>query len=146
MRVLPRSHFLLAPILGFGIATSLLQAFTATNAAIETDNLDWSKAETITIRMEEYRFVPDHLTLRRGIPYRLHLTNDGKEMHEFTAPEFFKAILVKNPIVLAPYGNQIVLQPHEDKDLFFVVQGLGIFAPTCADHDWAGMKATIIVE
>lgn len=67
-------------------------------------------------------------------------------MHEFTAPEFFKAILVKNPAVLAPYGNEIVLQPREDKELLFVVQGPGIFAPTCADHDWAGMKATIIVE
>jgi plastocyanin len=146
MRVLPRGHFWFVPILGLAIAASLLQAFTATNGATEVDNLDWSRAETISIRMEEYRFAPDHLTLRRGIPYRLHLTNDGKEMHEFTAPEFFKAILVKNPAVLAPYGNEIVLQPREDKELLFVVQGPGIFAPTCADHDWAGMKATIIVE
>jgi uncharacterized cupredoxin-like copper-binding protein len=146
MRVLSRVYLWFTLITSVGVAVSLLQAFTARSGATEADNVDWSRAEAITLRMEEYRFVPDHLTLRKGIPYRLHVINDGKEMHEFTAPEFFKEALVKNPAVLGPYGNQIVLQPHEENDLLFVVRQPGIFAPTCADHDWAGMKATIIVD
>ena len=109
-------------------------------------SIDWSKAELITVRMEEYRFVPDHLTLRRGTPYRLRFVNAGKEIHEFTAPDFFKAAVLRNPDVLAPYGNEVLVQPGEEKDAFLLVEDAGLFTPTCADHDWAGMKATVMVE
>lgn len=146
MAILPRSTVWLGLILGLAIATSLLEAFTRSGEATEIADLDWSKAETITVRMEEYRFIPDHLTLRRGIPYRLHLVNVGNEMHELTAPDLFRSLLLKNPEIIAPYGNQVVLQPHEETDVLFVAQQSGLFSPTCADHDWAGMKATIIVD
>ena len=54
--------------------------------------VDWAKAELFTVTMTEYRFTPSDLKFRRGVPYRLHLQNDGKETHEFSAPEFFKAV------------------------------------------------------
>ena len=47
---------------------------------------DWSKAETVTVVTTEYGFEPNRLTFRAGVPYRLHLENRGKELHEFTAP------------------------------------------------------------
>lgn len=144
--ILSRGIAWLVLIAGLGVASCLLQPFTRTSGATETGNLDWSKAETITMRMEEFRFVPDHLRLHKGTPYRLHLVNAGEEMHEFTAPDFFRSVLLRDRTVLGPYGNQVVLQPHDEANVFFVAQQSGIFAPTCADHDWAGMKATIIVD
>lgn len=48
----------------------------------------------------EYRFEPGRLTFVRGIEYRLHLENRGQELHEFHAPEFFKAVRLANPAVL----------------------------------------------
>lgn len=44
------------------------------------------------------------------------------------------------------YGNEVVVHPQEEKNAFVFLENTGLFAPTCADHDWAGMKATIIVE
>jgi uncharacterized cupredoxin-like copper-binding protein len=78
--------------------------------------------------------------------YRLHLENRGREMHEFTAPEFLKSVAVNNPDVLAKDGTDVVLQPGDVKDVLFVPRRAGRFKLICADHDWAGMVGEIIVE
>jgi len=108
--------------------------------------VDWSKVETVAVDLVDYRFVPDHLVFRRGIAYRLHLENKGGEMHEFTAPEFLKAVEIRNPEVVGSYGAEIVMQPGDKKDLFFIARQSGTFKLICADHDWAGMIGEIVVE
>jgi uncharacterized cupredoxin-like copper-binding protein len=94
----------------------------------------------------EYRFEPAHLVFRQGIAYRLHLDNEGKEMHEFTAPDFFKAVRVGNPEILAGNGDDVVVQPGQQRDLLFVAERPGRYRLTCADHDWAGMDGDITIE
>jgi uncharacterized cupredoxin-like copper-binding protein len=125
-----------------------LAILVATCAATPTSPaaVDWSKAETVTVDLVDYRFVPDHLVFRRDIPYRLHLENKGGEMHEFTAPEFLKAIEIRNPEVVGSYGAEIVMQRGDKKDLFFIARQPGTFKLKCADHDWAGMVGEIVVE
>lgn len=76
----------------------------------------------------------------------LHLINAGKEGHDFTAPDFFNAVDVRNPEALGAGKNSIYVKPGETADIYFIAEKPGLFAPRCADHDWAGMKATIIVE
>lgn len=107
---------------------------------------DWSKAETVAVDLVDYRFVPDHLVFRRGIVYRLHLENKGRELHEFTAPEFLKAVEIGNPEVVGTYGTEIVMRPGDKKDLFFIARQSGTFKLICSDHDWAGMVGEIVVE
>jgi uncharacterized cupredoxin-like copper-binding protein len=107
---------------------------------------DWSRAVALTVVMTEYSFTPDHLRFHQGQPYRLRLENRGKEMHEFTAPEFFKAIAIRNPEVLVAAGNDVVVQPGEQKELDFVPRQRGEFGLICADHDWAGMIGGIVIE
>jgi uncharacterized cupredoxin-like copper-binding protein len=51
----------------------------------------------VNVVMTEYRFTPDHLEFRNGIRYRLYLENAGAELHEFTAPAFFKSSTIENP-------------------------------------------------
>ncbi len=80
------------------------------------------------------------------MPYRLHLKNHGSAIHDFSAPEFFKAIELKNPELLGPYATRIVVRPHETKDMYFIATRPGSYELTCADHDWAGMTARITVE
>ena len=65
-------------------------------------DVDWANAEIVAVTMVNYEFVPDRLSFRRGVPYRLHLENHGSEIHDFSAPEFFKAVELKNPDVLGP--------------------------------------------
>jgi len=135
MRAIARSLSALAMLVAAAVATPAWPA-----------DVDWSKAETVTVDLVDYRFVPDHLVFHRGIPYRLHLENKGGEIHEFTAPEFLKSIEIRNPEVVGSYGAEIVMQRGDKKDLFFIARQPGTFKLKCADHDWAGMVGEIVVE
>jgi uncharacterized cupredoxin-like copper-binding protein len=108
--------------------------------------VDWSKARPVTLTTVEYAFQPNHLILRRDIAYRLHVENHGRELHELTAPDFFKAVELRNREALNREHTEIVLQPNEQKDLYFVTLRPGHYDMWCADHDWAGMTGDITVE
>jgi uncharacterized cupredoxin-like copper-binding protein len=103
-------------------------------------------AQAVTVVASEYQFSPNKLTFTRGVTYRLHLENHGKETHEFTAPEFFKSIRLGDTAALNADKSEIVLQPGEAKDLRFVPQKAGRYPFKCADHDWAGMTGEITVK
>ena len=109
-------------------------------------SVDWSKAQLATVVMVDDRFQPDHLTFQRGVPYRLHLENHGKDLHEFTAPEFFAAALIRNPGQLANGGKEVVVQPEGSADIFLEPLKAGSFHLICADHDWDGMVGNITVK
>jgi uncharacterized cupredoxin-like copper-binding protein len=108
--------------------------------------VDWSKAQLVTMTTIEYAFEPNHLILSRDIAYRLHVENHGRELHELTAPDFFKAVELRNPETLNREHTEIVLQPNEQKDLYFVTLRPGHYNMWCADHDWAGMTGDITVK
>jgi uncharacterized cupredoxin-like copper-binding protein len=108
--------------------------------------VEWDKAQTVTVATSEFKFAPNELTFRRGVPYRLHLENRGKEEHEFTAPAFIKTLRIRNAKVLNADRTEVVLQPGEAKDFYFVPQKAGHYPLVCADHDWAGMTGKITVE
>jgi uncharacterized cupredoxin-like copper-binding protein len=102
--------------------------------------------QLVTLGLVDDRFVPDKLSFRAGVPYKLRLENRGREMHEFTAPEFIETLDVKNPEVLEQAGNEVLVQPGKSKDLVFVAKKPGRYPLTCADHDWDGMVGEIAVE
>ena len=104
------------------------------------------KAETVTLVGTDYVFTPNHLVFRVGSAYRLHVENRGKDLHEFTAPAFLKAVEISNPEVLNQAGTEIVVEPGQARDLYFVPRQAGRFPFVCADHDWAGMTGDIVVE
>ena len=106
---------------------------------------DWSKAQTVTVVTVEYAFKPKSLTFQKGVAYRLHLDNQGREQHEFTAPEFFKAIKIRDPKVINADLTEIVIEPGEQKDFYFVAQRPGSYKLICSDHDWAGMIGSITI-
>lgn len=131
-------------MLRIGLFTAAFGAYATGGAGAQT--VDWAAAQTVTVVTTEYRFTPDKLTFRRGVPYRLHLENSGNELHEFTATAFFKILRIGNPEVLAQGAPEIVLQPKEQKDLYFIAEQSGRYQLTCADHDWAGMIGEIVIE
>jgi len=107
--------------------------------------LDWSKAQEVTVITVEYAFKPSSLNFHKGVAYRLHLDNQGKEAHEFTAPDFFKTLRLRDAKALNADRTEIVIQPGEQKDLYFVPKQAGAFKLICSDHDWAGMVGDITV-
>ena len=108
--------------------------------------VDWSKAQPVTITTVEYAFQPNHLVLRRDTAYRLRVEDRGRELHELTAPDFLKAVELRNPEALNRERTEIVLQPGEQKDVYFVTLRPGHYDMWCADHDWAGMTGDITIE
>lgn len=121
-------------------------AICAAAAPAGAAGVDWAKARLVAVTTVEYRFEPNHLVFRRGVPYRLHAVNRGHELHELTAPDFFKTAELGNPQVLNREHSELVLQPGEHKDLYFVARRRGHYDLRCADHDWAGMTGDITVE
>ena len=115
-------------------------------AALPAHAADWSKAKTFTVTTTEYRFSPKNLVFMRDTPYRLHIENHGKEMHEFTAPAFFKAIEMRDTAPLNPDKTEIEVSPGTAKDLYFAAAQPGKYKLRCSDHDWAGMTGSITVK
>lgn len=107
---------------------------------------DWSAARKIRVIAVEYAFKPASLTFRQGVAYRLRVDNKGKEAHEFTAPDFFKTLELRDAKPLNPDHTEIIVQPGEHKDLYFVAKQAGSFKLTCSDHDWAGMVGDITIS
>lgn len=138
MKALP-----IAILTGAFIATGALVVARHGNTATP---VDWSSSQRVEIRMIEYEFVPNQLRFRRGLPYQLHLVNAGKEGHDFTAPDFFTSVQVKNASALNESKTSVFLQPEQAIDIYFIAQTAGLFAPRCTDHDWAGMTATIVID
>ena len=138
MKALP-----IAILTGALIATG---AFVVTRHGSTATPVDWSSAQRVEIRMIEYEFVPSQLRFRRGLPYQLHLVNAGKEGHDFTAPDFFTSVQVKNTDALNESETSVFLRPEQTTDIYFIAHNPGLFAPRCSDHDWAGMTATIVID
>jgi plastocyanin len=107
---------------------------------------DWSHAETIRVKMLDYSFEPSRLDLRRGVPYRLSFVNNGKELHELTAPEFLKTVKLGNAKALSAANAELEVPPAAEKDLYLIPRLAGRYRFFCADHDWAGMVGEIAVR
>ena len=118
-----------------------------TKSAADSPDIDWANVRVVTVQMVDDRFVPDKFVFRHGAAYRLHLENAGTDVHEFTAPEFLRAIAIRNPEVLErTRSDEILLQPKEQKDLYFVARSPGHYRLTCANHDWDNMVGEITIE
>jgi uncharacterized cupredoxin-like copper-binding protein len=107
---------------------------------------DWSRGPRVTVVAADYRFSPNKLVFKRGVAYRLHIENRGRETHEFHAPAFFKSVELGNPAPLNADKTEILVHPGEAKDLNFVPKKAGRYKLFCPDHDWAGMTGEITVE
>jgi len=75
--------------------------------------------------MIEYEIVPDQLRFTRGLPYQLHIVNAGKEGHDFTAPDFFASVELRDAGVLDERRSSLFLQSQEIADIYFVASSQG---------------------
>lgn len=109
-------------------------------------DVDWSKAQALTVVTKNYKFVPKHLKLKSGTPYRLHIENKGSETHEFSAVKLFRNANIGDKSVLNADRTEVVVQPGGSKDLLLMPKKAGKYPLVCPDHDWAGMTGDITVE
>ena len=125
---------------------NIAASLAVVHAGSAVAHVNWSAAHPVTLDMIDYEFVPNELRIRHGLPYRLHLRNEGHEGHDFTAPDFFGSVKVKESAAFNESRTSVFLRPSQQAEIYFVAPDPGIFDLRCADHDWSGMTATIIVE
>ncbi len=121
--------------------------------AAKTANVDWSKAETVTVTLSEFRFAPARLNFQSGVPYRLRLRNAGTRDHTFTSPGFFRAIAAEKLVaadgeIARPYLQSIAVPPGAEKELFFVPVKTAVYDVKCTVilHESFGMEGKISVR
>jgi plastocyanin len=103
-------------------------------------------SETITIRLSSFKFAPDHLRLRAGVPVRLHLVNESDRGHDFSAPGFFSAGLY-GPGSSPPAKGRIEVGGKQSADIAIVPKQPGTYDFECTHflHSLFGMSGTIEV-
>ncbi|HEX3538147.1 MAG TPA: cupredoxin domain-containing protein [Stellaceae bacterium] len=133
-------------VIGYGCAVATLTLLSG-SVSIAAD-VDWSKAQPLTVVTKNYKFVPKHLKLKSGTAYRLHIENKGNETHEFNAAKLFRASNseIGDMSALNADHTEVVVQPGGQKDLLLLPKKPGRYKLVCPDHDWAGMTGDITVE
>jgi hypothetical protein len=63
------------------------------------DQVNWSEAEVIEIRIRQGQFTPSLLRMRQGLPYILRVANADNTSRTFSASEFFNAVAVRGVLV-----------------------------------------------
>ena len=138
------------------VAIAALLMAAATSLAAEGPDLakvlagaDWSKMETVTVKMTEYAFTPSMISLRLGVPTKLVLRNEGKEHHYFVSEKFFRTIATRkvqgsDGEVKAPAFTAIEVYAGKSMEWFLVATEKGTFDVVCtakghADHGMKGM-------
>ena len=105
-----------------------------------------STVPAITIRLSNFAFTPEQVTLRTGSPVRLHLVNDSSGGHNFSAPAFFAASASLS--VTAPPGGVIDVAAGGSADIVVTPRVPGIYKFECTHflHSLFGMTGRIIVQ
>ncbi len=102
--------------------------------------------QTITIRLSNFAFEPDHLRLRAGVPIRLRLVNVSGGGHDFSAPGFFAASAYFAGSAPPPDGR-IDVPGKSAAEISVVPERPGTYQVECTHflHSLFGMTATIDV-
>ena len=127
-------------------AAAVLALPLAAHAQSKARTESKARAESVTVIMTDNQFRPDHITLRAGRAYRLRLENRGMDLHEFTAPKFWQAAVVRDRTMLVNGGTDVVIPAGKSVVISLIAPAKGHYGLSCADHDWDGMVGTIVVE
>jgi plastocyanin len=132
-------------LMASGFLALLLAASSAPDGALGAD-IDWSKAETVTVKLTDFEYSPAYLRFHTGSPVRLILVNQGTGKHDFSAPEFFSAVTLR-PGSSAPAEGTIDLAKNETKEVDLLPVATGNYKLKCTHflHSLFGMHGVIEV-
>ena len=132
-------------LMASGFLALLLAASSAPDGAFGAD-IDWSKAETVTVKLTDFEYSPAYLRFHAGSPVRLILINQGTGKHDFSAPEFFSAVTFR-PGTPAPAEGGIDVAKNETKEVDLLPVATGSYKLKCTHflHSVFGMHGVIEV-
>ena len=132
-------------------AASLLLAACASVQPIEPRtapaSVSFSGAAEQRVELSNFDFVPHEIRLHAGRPYELVLVNAASGGHDFAAPEFFAAALVRAADAELVAAGKVEVPGGETRTVHLVPHA-GTYDLLCthAGHALLGMKGSIVVE
>jgi len=138
------------PRLGACLSLGLLLASCAETKTLRPPappDTDWSKAETVTVKLADFAFQPETVVLKVRQPIHLVLTNTGSGEHDFSAPAFFSAVMYRPGSIVAPDGD-IVVPEGQTKSVDILPIAHGTYDLECTEflHSLLGMSGKIEVQ
>ncbi len=123
----------------------LLLALSAT--AFVPASAQAPEPEAFTVTMANFRFEPNAIQLRAGVPAILHLVNTAGGGHSFSAPQFFAAAKIapgSQPLV---HEGTVDVPKHSAVDVA-LTPAAGQYPLKCTHtlHAAFGMKGSITVR
>ena len=102
--------------------------------------------ESVTVRLSNFAFDPEHIQLKSGMPVQLRLVNESNGGHSFSAPAFFAASSFL-PGSSAPGGGEIEVASRQTVLVQLVPREPGTYPLKCthALHDLFGITGAIEV-
>lgn len=129
----------------------LLLAGCASTRAIEPQlaaaTTDFTNAQRIEIRLDNFSFTPKDLRLAADRPVALVVVNSTSGGHNFTAPEFFAAARIRPQDAEIVASGQIEVRGGQSVTLYLVPTA-GSYDLTCTHmgHTVLGMRGSIEVS
>jgi plastocyanin len=102
--------------------------------------------DTITVRLSNFAFDPDHLRLKAGTPVRLRLVNETGGGHDFSSPAFFAASSIL-PGGSSPANGEMAVGSHQTVEIALVPRAPGTYRLECTHflHSLFGMHGLVEV-
>ena len=102
----------------------------------------------ISISLTNYAFTPSVLTLKTGMAYRIHFSNDGSKGHNFSAPEFFSASQITQADRGKIEDGNVELDSGQSVDVTITPNRVGTYTFDCSHfmHSMLGMHGKITVQ
>jgi uncharacterized cupredoxin-like copper-binding protein len=105
--------------------------------------------QEVHVSLTSYAFTPATITLKAGTTYRMHLTNDSKKGHDFTAAEFFaSSTIAPEDKAKLEDESEVEVDAGKSADITVTPNRAGTYSLTCSHflHTAFGMKGAIIVR
>jgi len=101
----------------------------------------------VSVTLSNFKFQPQALQLRAGVPTVLHLVNTAGGGHNFTAPEFFAAARVAPSSQAYVRQGKVEIPKHSAVDVL-LTPAAGQYRLKCTHtlHSAFGMKGVIVVR
>jgi uncharacterized cupredoxin-like copper-binding protein len=118
------------------------------SSAAAADTVGSPRATRIEVGLDNFKFVPETVTLTHGNAYVLHLVNRAKGSHDFVAKEFFAAAVLAPQDRGAVKNGEVELHGGASMDVHFVATAAGTYEIHCSHflHSAMGMTGRIVVQ
>jgi plastocyanin len=115
-------------------------------ASTEQNTAPPANGGTVTVRLSNFAFDPEHVRLKSGALVRLRFVNESDDGHSFSAPNFVAASTFQSGSP-APVDGAVEVASHQTVEITLIPNVPGTYPFECTHflHSSFGMHGTVEV-